>query len=158
MTLFRQRFDAELLRRRLSPLLDDPGWERGRQGTGYRRLDLRARRDVPSVEALADALSIVAPPRADFHDAWLLAYDVGDFIAPHRDPPLGEGLGHFRLNVLVEAGEGGELSLDGEPVTLAPGDAVLFRPDEVVHAVSPVLRGRRLVWSIGTNRPVSTPT
>ena len=146
-------FDPAILRGLFVPLLGDPHWQEGRQGTGYRKLDLR-QRDLPALSAVrASALALLAPPLPDFYDEWLLQYLPGDFIPPHRDPPLADGLAHLRLNILVLAGEGGSLFLNGEPHPLLPGEAILFRPDRVTHAVETVRSGMRLVWSLGTNLP-----
>jgi hypothetical protein len=42
----------------------------------------------------------------------------------------------------------GELRLEGKVFELAPGDAVVFRSDQITHQVSPVV-GERLVLSVG---------
>ena len=51
---------------------------------------------------------------------------------------------------MVDVGDGGEFQAGGQTVDLGVGDAVLFRPDVVVHAVTPVTRGTRRVLSVGT--------
>ena len=50
--------------------------------------------------------------------------------------------------MLTQAASGGELLIDGELVTLAVGDAVLFHPDAEVHEVTKV-GGPRLLFSVG---------
>ena len=149
---FPLHFSASELAQAFASLPGAPGWIGGRQGTGYRKLDVKAL-SLGLPELRAEALALLAPPHPDFYDEWILLYEPGDFILPHRDPPLAEGLAHWRLNVLVEAGAGGELTLNGASKAFIPGDAVLFRPDVVEHAVSEILSGHRLVWSLGTNRP-----
>lgn len=150
--VFPQAFDGAALVATLGPLADGPGWEEGRQQTGYRKLDLRASGEFPMAGMFHAAMDLLQPPNPALYDHWLLHYRTGDAIPPHYDPPMGDGLAHWRLNVLVEAGEGGMLYLNGAECLLRPGDAVLFRPDRVEHAVAVVTAGRRLVWSLGTNR------
>jgi alkylated DNA repair dioxygenase AlkB len=125
------------------------GWEGGRQGTGYDKLDLRALDPAPTYMAalLADARVAMAVEYTGW-DAYLLRYRDGSLIPPHRDPTH-RGR-HLRLNaqVLVSAPGTGELRLDGEVFDLEVGDAVVFRSDQILHQVSPVV-GERLVFSVG---------
>lgn len=125
------------------------GFEPGRLETGYERKSV--------LEHLACSRLIKRATEAlhgpSLLDAWILRYPVGSSIPAHTDPPI-EGMCHVRLNALVLAGQGGVLSFNGAPVRFDEGDAVLFRPDEVLHEVSPVARNARLVFSVGANVPV----
>jgi hypothetical protein len=131
-------------------------WERGRQGTGYEKLSLPVGRDFgPTIAALTDksvralVQSIGGPMLG--HDRYLIRYTDGTGVPPHRDPPLANNLRHLRLNAIISAPTtGGELRMDGAIRPLVAGDAVIFRPDLVLHEVTPVV-GRRLVWSVGCN-------
>lgn len=125
------------------------GWEGGRQGTGYDKVDLQALDPTPGY--LADLLVSARVAMAVKYlgwDAYLLRYRDGSFIPPHRDPT--QHGRHLRLNavVLASAPGSGELRLDGEVFDLAEGDAVVFRSDQILHQVSPVV-GERIMLSVG---------
>ena len=129
----------------------DPPWQRGRQDTGY--LKRAVDRDDPAVGALIErSLATLFPGPRHGHDAWLLRYPDGTHIPPHVDPPLRDGARHARLNAVIAAPpRGGVLRLDGTVVSLAPGDAVVFYPDQVRHEVSACDGGERWIWSVGCN-------
>lgn len=134
-------------------------WTGGRQGTGYEKAALPPASELSAavVRLLERAQAAVDPGGRAAHrqDAWLLRYPRGASVPRHVDPPLDGGLAHVRLNLLVRAPErGGLLRCDGTEVALTAGDAVLFRPDVVVHEVSAVEVGTRLVLSVGANVPV----
>lgn len=84
-------------------------------------------------------------------DALFLLFGTGAGIPEHVDDDhLESGHQHWRCNILLErAAEGGELVIADQPIDLRPGDAVLFRSDCERHRVSPVTRGRRLVFTVG---------
>jgi hypothetical protein len=151
----RPRFAREATLTELVKLAVREGWQSGRQGTGYGKLALEERA-LPALAKLllAQSLLEVGEPPEGYWDCYLLRYPVGTRVPPHVDPPLQEGLVHVRMNLLVAAAdEGGSLLLAGDEVPLEPGDAVVFRPDRDVHEVTPVMRGERLVWSVGCNLP-----
>jgi len=86
-------------------------------------------------------------------DGYILWYDVGANLPKHLDP---SPAGHLRLNItLREADEGGIFQVEplDESLILRRGKALLFRPDWVIHEVTPVTRGRRVVLSIGAALP-----
>jgi hypothetical protein len=142
-------FLSDTERQHLLALARDPAriWSAGRQETGYTRSPVT----VPALAPLvARALAAIHGGALHGHDVWLLQYGDGAFIPPHVDPPLTDGARHGRLNAIIATGGGGVLVLDGAEVPLAPGDAVVFRPDTQRHAVTPVI-GERLVWSVGCN-------
>ncbi len=122
------------------------GWTAGRQGTGYDILPLR---DVAAFSTLvARGLSKLGTPFEDYWDTYLIRYQDGSSIPPHTDAAR-HGRRHRRINaVLEQATSGGELYVDGAKIELAVGDAVLFFPDQEVHAVT-VVSGRRLLFSVG---------
>jgi predicted 2-oxoglutarate/Fe(II)-dependent dioxygenase YbiX len=67
------------------------------------------------------------------------------------DAPLAQE--HHRINVLLHGPEaGGELFVGGQRVSLSAGDAYVFRPDVEEHEVKMVLRGSRLIWTLGALR------
>jgi len=124
------------------------GWTAGRQGTGYDKLELRTVLPADPGSLIARALAHVGTPFGDFWDVYLIRYLAGSHIPPHTDPAQ-HGRRHHRLNaMLVPADGGGELRVDGVPVELATGDAIVFAPDREVHEVSPVV-GSRLLFSVG---------
>jgi hypothetical protein len=155
-----QGFLSDPERERWLAIAGSPGltarWVPGRQGSGYEKVDLLAAlaegtldADRPFVETQLDSLrNSLGVDSSNGWDAYLLRYGEGAFVPEHRDPTT--ELCHLRLNAIVqEAASGtGLLYLDGEPIRLAGGDAVLFRPDVLPHRVSHV-EGRRFVLSVG---------
>jgi hypothetical protein len=123
-------------------------FERGRQGTGYKKADL-LNETVPIIVNVVGRLRRLLgdPPAVD---AWWLVYPPGSHIPTHTDPPLAAGLAHLRVNVLIERGVGGAFVAACTAIELDVGDAVLFRPDIVPHAVGLVKAGSRGVLSVGT--------
>jgi len=122
----------------------------GRQATGYDKADLvaAAGRDATVDVAVAQLVAVLGRPAA--YDAWWLSYPDGSHIPPHTDESPAPGLAHVRVNVVITKDGGGVLRCDDQVVDLAVGDAVVFRPDVVVHAVSAVVGAPRLVLSVGT--------
>jgi len=120
-----------------------PGWVPGRQGTGYERAP------VQFDELEARCLKELGVPPETGHDAYLIRYREGAFIPPHKDDaPFGTE--HRRINILLShAEEGGVLRFDGEVIELDELDAIVFRPDLVLHEVSPVTKGQRVLWTVG---------
>ncbi|MDB4964001.1 MAG: hypothetical protein JWP01_4000 [Myxococcales bacterium] len=149
---------AEVLRGFLSPVevaelraqAEDPtrdGWRAGRQHTGYDILPLRPVMSASS-PLVARALAQIGTPFEDYWDVYFIRYLDGAHIPPHTDEAQ-HGKRHRRINaVLTQAARGGELFIDGRPVELAVGDAVLFHPDSEIHEVTKV-GGPRLLFSVG---------
>ena len=128
-------------------------FERGRQGTGYEKADLLAIDDPVVVDNLALLRDQLGDPSAV--DAWWIVYPPGSHIPAHTDPSPAEGLAHVRLNVIVERSVGGVFVAACRAVNLDVGDAVLFRPDVVSHAVGRVKERPRRVLSVGTVMAIS---
>jgi hypothetical protein len=103
-------------------------WIKGRQNTGYEKLKL---------------LEIGYNMRGI--DLYILKYNVGDSIPYHIDPIPNRR--HFRLNIEIIKGIGGELLVD-EPI-FRFWRVCLFRSDRTLHKVTEVLKGRRIVLSFG---------
>lgn len=124
------------------------GWTRGRQNTGY---DVLSIKHEPAFSGLIQrALLHVGPYFEDFYDAYLLRYQVGDYIPPHRDEAALAGKRHHRLNAMAAcADEGGELLIQGRQIKFPLGTAIDFFPDEEEHAVTRVIQGQRLLFSVG---------
>ena len=95
-------------------------WQAGRQGTGYRKLELFL-----------------------YHnwDMYLIYYPPNTCIPTHTDKVLGKQ--HYRLNILLW----GEDKFKGETL-FATKRIKLFRPDIMPHSVEKV-SSKRLVFSIG---------
>lgn len=126
---------------------------RGRQGTGYDKADLVDVGDpimVDVVDRLKAALG--GPPAVD---AWWIVYPPGSHIPAHTDPSPAEGFAHVRVNLMLERSVGGAFVASCRAVDLDVGDAVLFRPDVVVHAVGLVKERPRRVFSVGTVMPLA---
>jgi hypothetical protein len=126
-------------------------FERGRQGTGYEKADLIDIVDPIVVDAVRRLRVVLGGPPG--FDAWWLVYPPGSQIPTHTDPPLAEGLAHVRLNLLVERGVGGAFVASCTAIDLNVGDAVLFRPDVLPHAVGLVKERARRVLSVGMVLP-----
>lgn len=102
-------------------------WKPGRQGTGYWKLRLLS--------------------WEPYFDLYLLRYPVGSAIPPHRDSV--DGRRHFRANLTLRFAQfGGHFRHDG-CLLFDRRRLVVFRPDIQEHYVSQVLRGERLVLSLG---------
>lgn len=123
-------------------------FERGRQGTGYDKADLIEIRDPVVVDVVAQVRALLGAPPAI--DAWWLVYPPGSHIPAHTDPSPADGLAHIRANLVLERAAGGAFVADCRAIDLDVGDAVLFRPDVVVHAVSLVRERPRRLLSVGT--------
>jgi len=100
-------------------------WMSGRGGGGYSKLPL-----------------IEWP----FMDAYILKYPTGSYLPSHRDPLFVAD--HYRCNVVLQhADEGGRFICD--KTILKVGRLAIFRSDEATHEVTKVIRGTRLVLSLG---------
>ena len=76
-------------------------------------------------------------------------YPFGGYVNPHKDT-LKSGR-HMRCNILLhDATAGGIFYIQGEPVKWEPGDAIIYRADELEHRVSKVREGERYLLTIGT--------
>jgi hypothetical protein len=124
------------------------GFERGRQGTGYDKADLTDVSAPVVVDVVAQVRALLGEPPAI--DAWWIVYPPGSHIPAHTDPSPADGLAHVRVNLIVERSVGGAFVADCRAVDVDVGDAVVFRPDVVVHAVSLVKERPRRVLSVGT--------
>lgn len=65
---------------------------------------------------------------------------------PHRDYVRDKV--YWKIGVLITQAVGGDLRFDGKTVPVEDGDAYFFRADMVEHAISPVLEGERLAWTM----------
>jgi hypothetical protein len=121
----------------------------GRQGGGYQKATLDDLVDVVGIGGpLQQLAALLGAPLAV--DRYWLVYPMGSSIAAHTDPSPADGLVHLRANLVVDVAEGGAFEADGAIIELGIGDAVVFRPDLVVHQVTRVTRGTRRVLSVGT--------
>jgi hypothetical protein len=108
--------------------------------------------ELPTVELRVFAKRIyefLADGRKDYHpfSCFFFHYPKGTINPPHTDPVSGEE--HRRLIILLQAAVGGALFIDGLPVPLAARDAVYLLPDREEHAVSEILKGERIILSLG---------
>jgi hypothetical protein len=79
-------------------------------------------------------------------DCFLLRYETGAEVLPHRDPAKAGR--HYRLNVVLKRPRrGGEFVCSEVMVDWAR--LKLFRPDVCEHAVTRIQEGSRYVLSIG---------
>jgi len=83
------------------------------------------------------------------HDVWLIHYPEGSYIPPHIDEV--DRYRHYRLNIVLrEAVEGGDFEPSGLMQPFINTRRVkFFRPDRIVHGVKKIVKGTRLVLSIG---------
>jgi hypothetical protein len=115
------------------------------------RETLSALRKLASeIDFTNDGRDIASLPGLELgYGCYLLRYKQGEGRGPHIDAAP-KGRGHARLVALVaQAEQGGELWVDGSRVELAEGDAVLFRADLAIHAVTDVESGERLAVTLG---------
>lgn len=124
------------------------GWTKGRQGTGYDVLYLKDRVGIQYL--ISSTLTKLGPIFEDFWDAYLIRYQVGDFIDYHKDEAAFFGKRHHRINAMVKVAEqGGDFFINHEKVEFPLGAAIDFFPDEEEHGVTKVEKGLRLVFSVG---------
>lgn len=137
--------------------IGEHNWQPGRQGTGYEKLPLadfasalpdEASPDVRErVSALIERSLSAMGVTAIQSDAYLLRYRDGTHVPRHADPT--DEHRHLRLNAIITLPDsGGLLRLADAPIPMGLGEAVVFRPDALIHEVSPVT-GTRIVWSVG---------
>lgn len=139
---------------RLRRIANDIHWESGRQRTGYMKAVINKNHDVGDiVSKTITAMAITA--RLDYcptkFDCYILKYPEGSSIPYHRDDAPFKSK-HWRLNAIISSPDeysGGELVLEDRYVEMFSGDAVIFRPDRIFHAVTKVTEGTRYVWSVG---------
>lgn len=145
-------------------------WVPGRQGTGYLKYEITHHTDelyFTYVLWALQYLGYISPGgnkkelrETDEHlsregdgprwDAWLMKMPDGAYIHPHTDPCPFDAGEHHRLNMCIRAAErGGRFSIEGEPVNVHTGEAILFRPDAMRHEVSMVSGADRLMISVG---------
>ncbi len=106
-------------------------WQEGRQEGSYNKMLL--------------ATFVLPVP----FDLYLLKFPTGSYIDAHVDK-VSWGR-HFRLNIVLKnATEGGEFKVARSRGTFLNLPRVkFFRPDLVLHEVSEVIEGERLVLSFG---------
>lgn len=113
----------------IETLLKKLPWAEGRQGTGYKKLKLFESKKLHC-------------------DVYLLYYPVGSSIPKHVDPV--DSKEHYRVNVVLNnAKRGGALVIYQGNLMVKNQRFVYFRPDVAEHEVTMVLRGYRLILSIG---------
>jgi hypothetical protein len=137
-------------------------WQPGRQGTGYEIMPLDKKNTFISyiIQLAAVKMGCSQDTIENRLDAYLIRYKEGSFIPQHRDVGALFGHHHARFNAIVTSpSEGGELYIGPDDIAqhieLKTGDAYFFWPDKTLHRVSAILRGERLVLSIGVLLPES---
>lgn len=104
-------------------------WIQGRQNTGYYKMRL----------LISKKLSF---------DSYLLKFEDGVEVPWHYDP-VSTGRKHFRLNIILRRGRGGELVIDdGKPIA-SSRFFHLFRPDIQRHRMTRVEGRIQYMLSIG---------
>lgn len=103
-------------------------WQRGRQDSGY------------------DKMLLLALPWPVPFDSYLIRYQDGSSIPPHKDPVRNRR--HYRLNVILKAPRSGGEFVCASPI-YSSKRVKLFRPDICEHSVTRVEGGSRYVLSIG---------
>ncbi|TXI85142.1 MAG: 2OG-Fe(II) oxygenase [Crocinitomicaceae bacterium] len=103
-------------------------WEDGRQNTGYKKIKL-------------------LESKRFLFDVYLLYYSEETLIPRHTDK-VDQGR-HYRLNCTIKkAVIGGKFLLEAKPI-FSWWRFVVFRPDLDTHCVSKIIKGYRVVLSIG---------
>lgn len=125
--------------------------------TGRRLVDLTRRCEGGSWPALVSIVSGLPPtsgPPLRLFGCYVITYAEGAFKEMHVDGHM-TGYLHWRAVACVEqAAEGGELFVAGQLVPLEPGDCAVLQADAEAHEVLPVVRGRRVVLTVGALVPV----
>lgn len=103
-------------------------WREGRQETGYfKMLLLWSKLPIP-------------------FDMYLLKYPEGSEITPHIDKVLSGK--HYRLNIILKnAISGGDFVVKDSLFTTKR--IKFFRPDINEHSVTKIMKGQRIVFSMG---------
>lgn len=104
-------------------------WVQGRQDTGYYKMVLM----------LSKKLSF---------DCYLLKFEEGVEVPWHYDP-VKSGKKHYRLNVYLRKGNGGQLVIDGGKPIVATRLFHLFRPDVQRHRMTRVEGRTQYMLSLG---------
>lgn len=106
-------------------------WEHGRQGGGYSKFTILFSRTLNL-------------------DMYLLRLPMGSMVQHHVDPaPL--GYEHHRVNITLRSAQKGGVTyfeMPNERPVRAPKH-YHFRPDIVRHFVTPIMKGKILMLSIG---------
>jgi hypothetical protein len=140
-------------------------WEKGRQGSGYFKLDLKelsvdfynlSTVRTRLLNAIQKHTHATGPEIQKANDFWLIYYPEGVGVCPHKDPAPAKAK-HVRANVAVTKPlTGGVFRVPNGyfkecdlPIDLLPGQGVVFSPSEVQHSVTDAGIGGRLVVSVG---------
>jgi hypothetical protein len=140
----------------------ESAWQTGqRVAPGYSRLDLHRWPVSDGLRAFIaqarEAMVEAVGGKPEHYDCWLLRYLAGGNIPDHVDPVASGHAARYRLNVLLTPPEtSGQLWVDGRPVGMKQGDAVLFSSGTLMHRVDPVPE-LRLVLSLGALAPKVEP-
>jgi hypothetical protein len=111
----------------------------------------RNAKSVPSsisgiTRASASKLSELLDRPVDHEEAYFIYYPRGTLMHEHTDP---EERDHWRICIVItHQCVGGVLRLRGTAYDFDPGDAYIFRADEVPHEVSTVEYGERLILTV----------
>lgn len=106
-------------------------WVDGRQGTGYK---------VWKFFSFGEHSKFGA-------DCVVIKYPEGTYIPTHKDKAP-EGSTSYRLNIILKAPEEGG-KFFGKTIFSLGSRVHLFKPSESEHSVSKILKGSRLVFSVG---------
>lgn len=104
------------------------------------------------LKPIADAMAQAVPDQ-DFNAAFIQRYDVGDFVAPHRDPRTNTG---YTLILVLGQFEGAISTIEGyEPFQLKQTDMLKLEctingKQGPLHSVSPVTEGIRYALILNT--------
>jgi hypothetical protein len=127
-------------------------WRDGIRKTGYKTASAV---DCSELQQLREHCLVHLEPNWTHSDCILIHYPNGSWCPKHKDVLLtgGEDNIHTRVLIMIQQPEsGGELFIEDVLVPLEVGDAVIFRPCEVEHHVTPVV-GERLMFGVGVWHP-----
>ena len=91
-------------------------------------------------------------------DIHLLRIKEGAFVPPHKDEihHMESIYEHHRCNIVIWAPDKGGRFISDEDKRYFFGRVILFRPDICNHRVTKVIKGKRIVLSIGWLRKANS--
>lgn len=147
MQIIRQFCSTEEIQQLLTIWRSGTGWEA--RGTYIFTPCIRP--PVVLVERARQYLPVST--KTPYSDSFFLHYLDQKALAEHVDARSA-----VRLNVLViKPEDGGEFFINHTPAPMNAGDAIVFNPDTEPHGTTRLIRGERLIWSIGRTRNEQNP-
>ena len=89
------------------------------------------------------------PYPVDIREQYLIYYPKNTLMHEHTDPAIAPYSTHWRVGVVIEQQcVGGDLILEGQELVMNEGDAYIFKACTQSHAVTRIISGKRLVFTM----------